>query len=81
MYYLGVFIGVAFFTRITLFTTMFIIIILECALKCTCMCIPSFVLIGFCVSELHGYLCPYHNVWPEAVYCCVTRTTCFYSQS
>ena len=28
-------------------------------------CIPSFVLIGSCVSELHAQLCPYHNVRPE----------------
>ena len=34
------------------------------------MSIPSFILIGHCVSELHGHLCPYRNVWPEAVYCC-----------
>ena len=39
--------------------------------------IPSFVLIGSCVSELHGHICPYRNVWPEAVYCCFTRTTLF----
>ena len=26
------------------------------------------------VSELYGHLCPYRNVWPEAVYC-FTRTT------
>ena len=52
------------------------------------MCIPSFVLIGFCMSELHGHLCPYSNVLPEAVYCCFTRTTlfsklftCLYDQS
>ena len=37
--------------------------------------IPSFILIGCCVIELHGHLCPYCNVWPEAVYCCFTRTT------
>ena len=48
----------------------------------------SFVLIGCCVSELHGRICPYRNIWPEAVYCCFTRTTlftklftCFYVQS
>ena len=29
------------------------------------------------VSELYGHLCPYHNVWPEALYCCFTRTTLF----
>ena len=44
-----------------------------------CMCMPSFVLIGCFVSELyvHGHLCPYCNVWPEAVYHCFTRTTLF----
>ena len=47
-----------------------------------------FFLIGCCVSELHGHLCPYRNVWPEAVYSCFTRTTlftklftCLYNQS
>ena len=30
--------------------------------------------IGCCVSELHGHLCSYCNVWPEAIY---TRTTPF----
>ena len=30
------------------------------------MCIPSFILIGCCVSELKGHLCLYCNVWPEA---------------
>ena len=54
---------------------MFTVIIVVCSLKR--MCIPSFVLIGCCVSELHGHLCPYRNVWPEAVYCCFTRTTLF----
>ena len=28
-----------------------------------------FVLIGCCVSELHGHLCPYCNVCPGVVYC------------
>ena len=37
------------------------------------MSIPSFILIGCCVSELHGHLCPYRNVWPEAVYCSFTN--------
>ena len=60
------------FTRTTLFNTMFIVVY---SLKS--MCIPSFVLIGFCVSELPGHLCPYHNVLPEAVYCCFTRTKFF----
>ena len=34
---------------------------------------------GYCVSELHGHIhvCPDRNVWPEAVYCCFTRTTLF----
>ena len=41
------------------------------------MYIPSFVLIGYCVSDLHGHICLYRNVWPEAVYCCFTRTTLF----
>ena len=70
-------------TRTTLFTTMFIVV---CSLKG--MCVPSFIFIGCCVSELHGHLCAYRNVWPEAVYCCFTRTTlftelstCFYDQS
>ena len=31
---------------------------------CYYMCIPSFVLIGYCV---HGNICPYCNVWPEAI--------------
>ena len=40
------------------------------------LCLPSFVMIGCCMSELHvhGHLCPYRNVLPEAVY---TRTTLF----
>ena len=46
---------------------MFTVIIVVCSLKS--MCIPSVVLIGCCVSELHGHLCAYCNVWPEAVYC------------
>ena len=61
--------GVYCFTRTTLFTTMFTMM--------KCIYIPSFILIGFCVSELHAHLCPYYNVWPEAVYCCFTRTTIF----
>ena len=35
------------------------------------------VLIGCCVIELYAKLCPHHNVWPEIVYCCFTRTTLF----
>ena len=50
----------------TLFTTKLNMIILICSLKS--MCISSFVLIGGCISELHAHLCPYRNVWPEAVY-------------
>ena len=53
------------FTRTTLFTTMFTVVIVVCSLKS--MCIQSFILIGCCVSELHGHLCPYRNVLPEAV--------------
>ena len=71
------------FTRTTLFTTMFTVIIVVCSLKS--MCVPSFIVIGYCVSELHGCYC---NVLPEAVYCCFTRTTlftkfftCLYDQS
>ena len=62
------------FTRTTLFTTTFTVMIVVCLKS---MCIPSFVLIGCCVSELLGHLCPYRNVLPEAVYCCFTRTTLF----
>ena len=51
------------------------VIIMVCLLKT--MCIPSFILIGCCVGELHDNLCPYRNVWPEAVYHCFTRTTLF----
>ena len=54
---------------------MFTVIIVVYSLKS--MCISSFVLIGCCVSELRGHLCPYRNVLPEAVYCCFTRTTLF----
>ena len=55
---------------------------LHCLLQCLqlllkSMCIPSFILIGCCVSELHDNICPYRNVWPEAVYRCFTRTTLF----
>ena len=40
------------FTTI-LFTTMFIMLIVVCYLKG--MCVPSFILIAYCVSELHGH--------------------------
>ena len=42
-----------------------------------CSCWKSFVLIVCCVNELLGHLGPYRDVWPEAVYCCITRTTLF----
>ena len=42
-----------------------------------CMCIPSFIVIGYCVSVSHGHVCRYCNVLPEAVYCCFTGTTLF----
>ena len=51
---------------------MFTVIIVVCSLKS--MCVPSFIVIGYCVSELHGRYC---NILPEAVYCCYTRTTLF----
>ena len=56
-------------------TTLFTVIIVVRSLKS--MCIPSFVLIGCYVSELHAYLCPYRNVCHEAVYFCFTRTKLF----
>ena len=46
-----------YFTRTILFTTVFTVMIAVCLL-----CIPCFVLIGCCVSELHGHLCPYRNL-------------------
>ena len=50
------------------------LLLVVCSLRS--ICIPSFVLIGCCVSELHAHLCPYRNVLPEAVYCCFTRKQC-----
>ena len=41
------------FKTTTLFTTMLTVIIVVCSMKG--MCIPSFVLIGCCVSELHSH--------------------------
>ena len=35
-----------------------------CGVFMKSMCVPSFIVVGS-VSELH--VCPYHNVWPEAV--------------
>ena len=52
-----------------------LLLIVVCLLKSRC--IPSFVLIVCCVNELLGHLGPYRDVWPEAVYCCITRTTLF----
>ena len=46
--------GCLLFTRTTLFTTMFTVIIVVCLLKS--IHIPSFILIGCCVSELHGHI-------------------------
>ena len=43
-------------------------------LRCKSMCVPSFIVIGYCESELHGRYC---NVLPEAVYYCFTRSTLF----
>ena len=31
------------------------------------------VCIQWLLCELHGHICPYRNVLPEAVYCCFTR--------
>ena len=50
---------------------MFTVFIVVCLLKT--MCMASFILIGCCMRELHGHLCPYYNVLPEAVYCCFTN--------
>ena len=64
-------------------TTTFTVIIVVCSLKS--MCVPSFIVIGYCVSELHGHISHYCNILPEAVYCCFTTTTklctCLYDQS
>ena len=64
---------------------MFTVIIVVCSLKC--MCVPNFIVIGYCVTELHG-MAIYCNVLPEDVYCCFTRITlftklftCLYDQS
>ena len=43
------------FTRTTLFTIMFTMIIVLCSVKN--MCIPSFILVGCCVRELHIAIC------------------------
>ena len=44
-------------------------------------CVQSFNFIRASISKLWSYLCPYHNVLPEAVYCCFTRTTLFTKHS
>ena len=31
----------------------------------------------FIEKYVHGHLCPYRNVWPEAIYCCFTITILF----
>ena len=86
MYCLRLFIVV--FTRTTLFTTMLIYCYYCGVFIEKYVCTYSFILIGHCVSQLHGHICPYRNVCPEAVYCCFTRTTlftklftCLYDQS
>ena len=55
----------------------FIICILSSPCTLCVYCDYFGVLIDCCVSELHAKLCPHHNVWPEIVYCCFTRTTPF----
>ena len=69
-----------FYKNYIIYYNVFIVV---CSLKS--MCVPSFIVIGYCVSELHGCYC---NILPEAVYCCYTRTTlftkfftCLYDQS
>ena len=55
------------FTTTTLFTTMLTVIIVVCSLKSK-YAYAKFR--GCCVNELyvHGHLCPYCNVWLEAVF-------------
>ena len=36
-------------------------------------CIVCYIVLS--VSTLHTYLCPHHNIWPNIVYCCSTKTT------
>ena len=71
---------IVFFTRTTSFTTMFTVI--NCGVF-----IEKHVYTKF---RLDWRLCtwPYRNIWPEAIYCCFTRTTlftklftCLYDQS
>ena len=52
----------------------FTVVIVVCSIKS--MCIPSFILIGRCVSELHGHLFPSRSVWPEAIYRCLQELHC-----
>ena len=63
-------------TRTTLFTTMFTMYYCGVFIE-KYVCTKFHLKIGCCVSELHGHLCAYRNVRPEAVYCCFTRTTLF----
>ena len=56
---------VACFTRTT---SLFTVIIVVCSLES--MCVPCFIVIGYCVSELHAHYC---NILPEAVYCIVYK--------
>ena len=72
-----------YFTRTTSFTTtVTVIIVVE---KYVCTKFHRNWLLCECYMAM---LCPYHNVMPEAVYCCFTRTilftklfTCLYDQS
>ena len=57
-----------------MFTTMFTVIIQVFVCSSKIICIPSFVLFGCGISELHGHLCPHDNVWRQVVF---TRTTMF----
>ena len=59
----------AVFTRTTLFTTMFTIIVVHS------LSIPSYVLIGCCLSEIHAHLCPYIVIYGLRL--CYTRITLF----
>ena len=54
------------FTRTISFTTTFTHSLMNL------LSIPSFVLIKYCLSELHAHLYHYRNIWPEVVYCCFT---------
>ena len=49
---------------------MFTVIIVVCLLK-------RMFCLDWLLRKLHGHLCPYRNVLPEAVCCCFARTTLF----